>query len=376
MAQSIVIFGALGDLTSRKLIPALYELHRKKRLPEQTRIIGFSRTPFADDAWRQRQAESTAHFMGETFDQGAWATFAPMLFYHAGDIERLDDFAALRGSLDKGEGVGGGSRIYYLATAPRFYEPAIGHLGEAGLADSTRPDRRVVIEKPFGTDSASAHRLNEVLHQCFSERQIYRIDHYLGKETVQNVLVMRFANAIFEPVWNRNYVDHIEITAAEELAIGHRAGYYDSAGVLRDMFQNHLIQLLTYTAMEPPAHYDADAVRDEMVKVLRSIRPMTAEEVAKDTLRASTAVTVMSRGSRPAAERRRLPQSSSWSKTGGGKTCRSFYAAARRWTAHDANRCPVSPAPACSVRGGVAERTRREPVGDSDSTGRGRSTPL
>ena len=285
MAQSIVIFGASGDLTSRKLVPALYELHRKQRLPEQARIIGFSRSPFSDDDWRQRLAESTARFVGAAFDREVWDSFAPMLSYHPGDIGSLDDFRSLRRSLDEREGAGGTARTYYLATSPAFYEPAIGHLGAAGLTDTQSANRRIVVEKPFGVDWGSAHHLNDVLHTFFSEPQIYRIDHYLGKETVQNVLVMRFANAIFEPIWNRNYVDHVEITAAEELAVGHRAGYYDSAGVLRDMVQNHLIQLLTFAAMEPPALYDADSVRDEKVKVLRAIRPMSPQQVATDTLR-------------------------------------------------------------------------------------------
>jgi glucose-6-phosphate 1-dehydrogenase len=285
MSQTIVIFGASGDLTSRKLVPALYELHRKRRLPEGTRIVGFSRTPLADEAWRAKLAQSTSHFVGGNFDRASWETFAPCLFYHPGDIGKPDDFTALAARLDRFDGPDRGGRIFYLATAPEFYEPAIARLGVSGLARQEGPCRRIVVEKPFGVDLASARRLNEAVHAVFREEQVYRIDHYLGKETVQNVLVLRFANAIFEPLWNRNFIDHVEITAAEDLSVGHRAGYYDKAGVVRDMFQNHLLQLLTMTAIEAPARLEAHAVRDEKVKVLRAIRPMGPDDVARDTVR-------------------------------------------------------------------------------------------
>ncbi len=285
MAHTIVIFGASGDLTSRKLIPALYALHRKGRLPSDVRIVGFSRTPYSRDQWRQRLAESTARFLKETFDAAAWQSFAPSIFYHAGDVGSQRDFISLRGFLEELEGPAGASRIYYLSTAPRFYEPAIAQLGKAGMAEQAAGARRIVVEKPFGADLASARELNAFVHQVFQEEQVYRIDHYLGKETVQNVLVLRFANAIFEPIWNRNYIDHVQITAAEEVTIGHRAGYYDTAGLLRDMFQNHLLQLLALTAMEAPARFEADAVRDEKVKILRAIRPMRPEDIAANTLR-------------------------------------------------------------------------------------------
>jgi len=285
MSHSIVIFGASGDLTSRKLVPALYELHRKGRLAAPVRIVGFSRTPLAHDAWRAKLAESTAQFVGNGFDRPAWDAFARSIFYQPGDVGAPDDFRSLGARLDELEGDDGAHRVYYLATAPRFYEPAIAHLGQAGLAQQSERVRRVVIEKPFGVDLESARQLNEAVHRVFPESQVYRIDHYLGKETVQNLLVLRFANAIFEPVWNRNYVDHVQITAAEEGTIGHRGGYYDTAGVLRDMFQNHLLQLLTLTAMEAPARFEADAVRDEKVKVLRAMRPMPPDDVATATLR-------------------------------------------------------------------------------------------
>jgi glucose-6-phosphate 1-dehydrogenase len=285
MSNTIVIFGASGDLTSRKLVPALYELHRKRRLPEPTRIIGFSRTPFSHEAWREVLAESTARHVAGKFDRPAWEAFAPSIFYHPGDVSRADDFVSLKAFLEALEGDEAATRVYYLATAPQSYRPAIGHLGEAGLALPTNGPRRVVVEKPFGSDGASARALNEAVHQVFSEGQVYRIDHYLGKETVQNVLVFRFANAIFEPVWNRNYIDHVQITAAEEVTVGRRGAYYDSAGVLRDMFQNHLLQLLALTAMEAPARFEADAIRDEKVKVFRAIRPMRPDEVAAGTVR-------------------------------------------------------------------------------------------
>jgi glucose-6-phosphate 1-dehydrogenase len=285
MAHTIVIFGASGDLTSRKLIPALYQLHRKGRLPADTRIVGFSRTEFSHDAWRKQLTETTREFAGKEFAEETWREFAAKIFYHAGDIGQANDFTALAkllGELEEGKEA---TRVYYLSTAPQFYAEAVGRLGAAGLADEAKGPRRIVIEKPFGIDLASAEALNAAVHKVFAEKQVYRIDHYLGKETVQNLLVLRFANAIFEPIWNRNYIDHVQITAAEEVAVGRRGAYYDHAGVLRDMFQNHLLQLLMVTAMEAPVRRTADAIRDEKVKVLQAIRPLTAAEVAEATTR-------------------------------------------------------------------------------------------
>ncbi len=285
MENTIVIFGASGDLTSRKLIPALYELKRKGRLPDGTRIVGTSRTEFSHAEWRERLAQSTAEFVGQRFDRKVWDELAPSVFYQPGDMDSPELFPKLREFLAELEAGRATTRLYYLSTAPRFYEPAARGLGAAGMASETDAPRRIVIEKPFGTDLASARALNKVVHETFAEHQIYRIDHYLGKETVSNILALRFANTIFEPVWNRNYIDHVQITAAESVTIGHRAGFYESAGVLRDMFQNHLLQLFTLTAMEAPARLDADAIRDEKVKVLRAVRPMREEDVARDTIR-------------------------------------------------------------------------------------------
>jgi len=285
MSQTIVIFGASGDLTSRKLIPALYQLFRKGRLDGPPRVVGFSRSSFTHDQWRGKLAETTAHFVGEKFDPKIWDDFAQQIYYHAGDIGKADNFHALGNFLEELEGGSNCGRLYYLSTAPRFYQPAIEHLGQSGLADEGQGCRRIVIEKPFGTDLATAQELNRITHEVFQEQQVYRIDHYLGKETVQNLLVLRFANTIFEPIWNRNYIDHVQITVAEEVIVGNRAGYYDSAGVLRDMIQNHLLQLLMVTAMEAPVRYEADSIRNEKVKVLHAIQPLDKGRVKRDTFR-------------------------------------------------------------------------------------------
>jgi len=285
MAHTFVIFGASGDLTSRKLIPALFRLHQKGRLPEQTRVVGLARRAYDNDTWRDLLARLAAEFLGDKFNADQWREFAQNIFYQQGDITVSADFAALKTFLDELEGERSATRVYYLSTAPSLYGAAAASLGEHGMAEESSGARRVVIEKPFGIDRATAQTLNAVVHQVFDERQIYRIDHYLGKETVQNLLVLRFANSIFEPLWNRNYIDHVQITVAEEVTVGSRGGYYDSSGVLRDMFQNHLLQLMMITAMEAPARFEADLVRDEKVKVLRSIKPLTGADFACDTLR-------------------------------------------------------------------------------------------
>jgi glucose-6-phosphate 1-dehydrogenase len=285
MSVTLVIFGASGDLTSRKLLPALYQLFRKQRLPADTRIIGFSRTPYSDQQWRAALAESTEKFSGERFDAATWEKFAPAIYYQPGDLSRPADFETLHQRLRELEGARPATRVYYLATASQFYEETVSRLGGCGLAEEQNGPRRIVVEKPFGSDAQTAHRLNDALHGVFREQQVYRIDHYLGKETVQNILVLRFANSIFEPVWNRNYVDHVQITVAEEVTVGRRGAFYDETGILRDMFQNHLLQLLMTTAMEAPVRFEAEAVRDEKVKVLRAMTPLSLSAVASDTLR-------------------------------------------------------------------------------------------
>lgn len=284
MSRSIVIFGASGDLTKRKLIPALFRLCQKKKLPENTRIIGVSRRDYTDDVWRRMLAESTAEFLGDRFHAEEWAKFSKRVHYLAGDITQSSDFLELEGRLSKIES-GASDRIYYLATSPSLYPAAVGNLGAAGMARETTGQRRIVVEKPFGTDLKTARTLNDEIHRVFDERQIYRIDHYLGKETVQNLMVLRFANSIFEPIWNRHYIDHVQITVAESVTVEGRGGYYDTSGVLRDMFQNHLLQLLMISAMEAPVRFEADMVRDEKVKVLRAIRPLAGADCARDTLR-------------------------------------------------------------------------------------------
>jgi glucose-6-phosphate 1-dehydrogenase len=285
MPHTFVIFGASGDLTQRKLIPALYRLFRKGRLPSQTRIVGFSRTQYTSESWRGYLADSARTHLGDDFESAVWDQFSRNIYYCPGDIGRAEDFVRLTEHLKEIEHADQSARIYYLATSPEFYEQAVAQLGRSGLADEQAGPRRVIIEKPFGTDLESARHLNNEIHRVFQERQVYRIDHYLGKETVQNILVLRMANAIFEPIWNRNYIDHVQFTVAEEVDVGRRAGYYDSAGVIRDMFQNHLLQLMTIIAMEAPVRYEADAIRSEKVKVLQGVRPLCGEAVHQDTMR-------------------------------------------------------------------------------------------
>jgi glucose-6-phosphate 1-dehydrogenase len=282
--HTIVIFGASGDLTSRKLVPALFRLFQQNRLPAGMRLVGVSRTEMSHDAWREELKKSTARFSGDGFDVSVWEKFAGQVYYQSGDIDKPDDFQRLAKMLDELES-GPATRLYYLSTLPALYPVAIERLGAAGMADESAGLRRIVVEKPFGIDRPSAQALNRTTHQVFDERQVFRIDHYLGKETVQNLLVMRFANSIFEPIWNRNYVDHVQITVAEEVAVGRRGSFYDAAGVLRDMFQNHLLQLLTIIAMEAPARFDASFVRDEKVKVLRAIRPLAGADFSQQTVR-------------------------------------------------------------------------------------------
>ena len=283
-STSIVIFGASGDLTHRKLLPALFNLYRKKRIPENFLILGYATRAWDDKRFRAEMEAAATKFCSYDYSYDEWLEFSEHLYYMSGNFTNQADFQALSNRLKQLES-GPSDRMFYLATAPRFFLPIVKTLGQLGLVDEKEGKRRVVVEKPIGIDLASAQILNKGISEVLQEHQIFRIDHYLGKESVQNLLVFRFANAIFEPVWNRNYIDHVQITVAEDVGVGHRAGYYDNVGVLRDMFQNHLLQLVALVAMEPPANFDADAIRDEKIKVLRSSRPFSAEEVSQETVR-------------------------------------------------------------------------------------------
>jgi glucose-6-phosphate 1-dehydrogenase len=285
---TLVIFGATGDLARRKLLPALYNLAHEGALPELFNLIGVSRRDQSDDDFRNFAREAVNQFSRRPPDDQVLEGLLGRMSYLGIPFDDTPNYAKLGSALDALDDELGQplNRTYYLSTAPEYFPVITENIKENGLHRHEHAEVKVVIEKPFGTDLESARRLQEVVHSVFRERQVFRIDHYLGKETVQNVMAFRFANYMFEPVWNRNYIDHIQITAAEDIGIGTRAGYYDQAGALRDLVQNHMLQLLTLVCMEPPASFEANKVRDEKVKVLQAIEPPTPEQVAATTVRA------------------------------------------------------------------------------------------
>ena len=285
---TLVIFGASGDLARRKLLPALYNLAHEGALPERFNLIGVSRRELSDDEFRTQAREAIAEFSRSKPSDEVLDGLIERMSYIGNPFDATEGYAKIGTALDKLDEEAGLAlnRVYYLSTSPEYF-PVITEALKANRLDHHEgSDVRVVIEKPFGTDLASARSLQQVVHSAFREGQVFRIDHYLGKETVQNVMAFRFANYMFEPVWNRNYIDHIQITAAEDLGIGSRAGYYDSSGALRDLVQNHMLQLLTLVCMEPPSSFGAKEVRDEKVKVLQAIEPPKPDEVERMSVRA------------------------------------------------------------------------------------------
>jgi glucose-6-phosphate 1-dehydrogenase len=296
---TMVIFGASGDLTKRKLVPALYSLVRERLLPARFAVVGYARKPLTDDVFREEMRKGCDEFARRRpVDAELWDTFAKQLFFQAGDYDDPAAYVALRERLEEIEKALGlpGNRVFYLSIPPSSFATVVRQLGAAGLTSAKgdgagRGERfsRVIIEKPFGTDLETARALNRDIHQTLTEKQIYRIDHYLGKETVQNLLVFRFANGIFEPIWNNRFVDHVQITGAETVGVEGRGGYFEQAGILRDMVQNHLFQVVSLAAMEPPIALDSDAVRDEKLKVLKALRRISSSEMDAHVVRAQYA---------------------------------------------------------------------------------------
>ena len=282
-----MIFGASGDLTSRKLIPGLYNLACAGCMNPEFEVLGVGRTPMTSEEFRAKMHESVAKSSDtRNFSESQWKEFEQRLHYFEGDISDGQFYSRLQARLGEMQrSVNTPNRLFYVSTPASVAGPIVEGLARAGMNQSEGGWARIILEKPFGHDLKSAQELNAILHKVFDEKEVFRIDHYLGKETVQNILVFRFGNSMFEPVWNRNYIDFVEITAAETVGVEGRASFYEETGALRDMVANHMLQLLALTAMEPPIAFDADPVREQKVQALKSIRPMTVEEVAKRTVR-------------------------------------------------------------------------------------------
>lgn len=284
----MVIFGASGDLTSRKLIPALYDLAAQRRLPMEFAVVGISRTEMSHEEFRERLCSALEEHRSGQVSDDVWESFSKGIFYLPGDSKKPETYEELKGFLKDLDAERGtkGNRIYYLSSSPSLFSTIVERLGEAGMNEEEDASyARLVVEKPFGRDLESARELNRDIRRYFEERQIYRIDHYLGKDTVQNILALRFSNGIFEPIWNQHYVDHVQITVAEDIGVGTRGAFYEEAGALRDIVQNHVMQVLCLTAMEPPVTFDAESVREEKVKVLKAVRPIPEDEVDESAVR-------------------------------------------------------------------------------------------
>ena len=337
---AIVIFGASGDLSKRKLLPSLYRLFYERRISQNFAVIGNSRTPLSDEKFRETMKESVAKFLEDApFDETIWNSFAQCLFYVPGDLNDPAAYEAINTKLEQVEQSQqtAGNVLFYLSTQPSHYAEVVEQLGAHGLAHGNGW-RRVIIEKPFGHDLESARSLNEEIHHVLDESSVYRIDHYLGKETVQNILAFRFGNGIFEPLWNRRYIDHVQITAAESIGVEGRGAYYQEAGALRDMIQNHLSQVMATVTMEPPIVFDADNVRDERAKLLRAVRVMKHEDVPKYAVAGQygpakvggriLSVFARSRASIPTRRPTHMRQLPISSTIGAGLACRFTYAAA------------------------------------------------